>query len=126
MKEYQTQQRKRLLDFFAGHPDRQFAVEEISRAIDGVSISAIYRNIHDLLETGFVRRFQQDSSRKFLYQYFGENCAEHLHMKCSRCGTILHTDPKVLELLEKMVSQRNNFRLDKHNTILLGSCKACQ
>ena len=126
MKEYQTQQRRRLLDFFADHSDQQFSVEDIAQSLEGISMSAIYRNIHWLTEAGAVKRFQRDGSRCFLYQYFGEDCTKHLHLKCDKCGHILHMDSSISESLEKMLAESSHFNLDKCKTVLLGSCASCQ
>lgn len=126
MKEYQTEQRKRLFDFFAAHHDREFAVEDIAKAVTGISKSAIYRNINWLVETGSVNRSQRGGTRKFLYQYLGEDCVSHLHLRCDTCGNLLHMEAKALEQLEKVVSESCNFSLDKRKTVLLGSCGSCK
>lgn len=126
MKEYQTQQRKRLFDFFAEHPDREFSVEDIAKSVTGISKSAIYRNINWLVKTGAVNRIQRDGSRKFLYQYLSEACASHLHLRCDTCGNMLHMEADALEQLEKAVTESCDFRLDMRKTVLTGSCASCK
>lgn len=127
MKEYRTQQRRCLFEFLMDRRDRQFTVEEIAQSIKGVSISAIYRNINQLVSEGSVRRFQQEGSRKFLYQYLGGgDCTAHLHLKCEKCGSMFHLDTEFTEALVKLVNRGSYFNLDRSRTILYGACAACK
>lgn len=127
MREYLTEQRKRLISFFQENYDRQLTVEEIEQAIDGISVSAIYRNINHLVSEGVVRRFQQEGSRKFFYQYIGNgDCISHLHLKCYKCGNIFHMDTKAVEAIVKLVNENSNFYLDRSKTVLFGLCASCK
>lgn len=126
MKEYRTEQRRRLLAFLMDRRDRQFTVEEITQSVNGVSVSAIYRNVNQLVSEGSVKRFQREGSRKFLYQYLGGgDCTAHLHLKCEKCGSMFHLDAELTETLVKLVNRGCYFSLDKSRTILYGSCGAC-
>lgn len=127
LEKYQTEQRKRLLAFFAAHPDEQFAIDALERSIKGVSRSAIYRNVNQMAEEGVLRRFPQEGSRKFLYQYIGSRaCAEHFHLKCSACGSILHMDSEASKMLAEVINQHVDFELDQSKTLLFGCCAACK
>lgn len=127
MKSYQTAQRKQLFGFLVRHRDRQFTVEELAQQLEGVSLSAVYRNINRLVADGAVRRFEQEGSRKFLYQYLGDSsCTGHLHLKCEKCDSILHMDPQTVEALARVIRQSNGFDLDKGKSILFGSCSSCK
>lgn len=127
MQRYHTQQRKLLLAFFAKQADKQFTIDDLERSVEGVSISAIYRNINQMVEDGIVRRFQKESGRKFLYQYIGGRaCAQHLHLTCSGCGAILHMDQETSEMLIEAVSKSTDFKLDQSKTMLFGYCASCK
>jgi len=127
LREYLTEQRKRLVSFFQENYDRQLTVEEIEQTIDGISVSAIYRNINHLVSEGAVRRFQQEGSRKFFYQYIGNgDCISHLHLKCDKCGNIFHMDTKAVEAIVKLVNENSNFYLDRSKTVLFGLCASCK
>lgn len=126
MKVYQTAQRKRLFGFLVQNPDRQFTVEELAQQLEDISLSAVYRNINRLVADGMVRRFEQEGSRKSLYQYLGDSsCIGHLHLKCEQCESILHVDPQTMETLARAVRQSNGFVLDRGKSILFGSCASC-
>ncbi len=127
MRNYQTEQRKLLLAFFAEHPDRQFTIDVLESSIQGVSRSALYRNINQMEKEGLVQRFPKEGSRKFLYQYIGSReCAGHFHLKCGTCGSIFHMDNASSEALVVAVRKGSNFNLDQSKTMLIGYCSSCK
>lgn len=127
MKKYRTAQRERLAGFFCSNPDKQFTIEELQDNLSGISLSSIYRNINDMVKEGTIKRFQKDNLRSSGYQYIGESaCSEHLHLKCSRCGCIIHMDStSSLQILTEL-KNKTGFELDKSTTILHGSCSDCK
>lgn len=125
MREYKTKPRQLLYNFLEKNPHKQFTAEEIVSSLEAVSLSSVYRNISHMIKDGSVKRFQQKDKSGFLYQFVGEKCHEHLHLKCSNCGQILHIDENQTLELEEVVKNTFNFNLDKHSTILFGSCKEC-
>lgn len=127
MKGYKTAQRKLLFEFLSMHCDRQFTVDELAGEISGISVSAIYRNINQLIASGAVRRFEQQDSRKFLYQYVGGgDCCDNIHLKCEKCGVIFHMDKEATEALVCAVKKNGDFDLHRGKTVLPGSCKLCK
>lgn len=129
MKKYATQQRQMLLAFLKEHSDEQFSVEELFERLcpdEGISISAIYRNISQMAAEGSVQRFSKPGSRKFLYQYVGgEDCREHLHLKCEKCGQIFHMDDQSMQTLLLAAMRSDGFSIDTRKTVLYGLCKSC-
>ena len=127
MKEYETKQRKQLTYFFEENPDRQFTVEELVDAIKGVSVSTLYRNVNQMTQEGIVRRFQKNENRKFFYQYIGGGeCDGHLHLKCNKCGRILHADDEGARAIAAAVKSSFNFEVDQSATMMFGSCVLCK
>lgn len=126
MKTYQTEQRKILLDYFEKNLDMLFTIEELSNEVSGISKSAIYRNVNQLVEDGLLWRFQKDGSRKFQYQYVSNECENHLHIKCTVCGAVKHLDDDTSNLLQSKLADNDVFDLDIKKTTLLGSCKNCK
>ena len=127
MRDYETRQRRLLFDFFEKNGDKQFSIEELGALIAGVSQSAVYRNVNLMVKDGILRRFRQEGRRELLYQYIGRSvCNEHLHLKCSKCGLILHVDNESTNSLARQLRQNLQFELDKTATILFGDCEACK
>ena len=134
MAEYETKQRRILLDYLNAHPDRGFSVEEL---YDGLSAehaadivpgkSTIYRLIARLVSEGLVKRFAAGQGRQFAYQIVAcDACDAHLHLKCTACGGLYHMDHAVSERIMNEVLNRSDFSLDEKETVLFGVCRCCK
>ena len=134
MAEYDTKQRRILLDYLNAHPDRGFSVEEL---FDGLRAehatqevpgkSTIYRLIGKLVGEGLVKRFAEGNGRQFVYQLVAcSACDAHLHLKCTACGSLYHMDHAISEQIMREVLSRSDFSLDEKETVLFGICKGCK
>lgn len=133
MAEYETKQRRVLLDFLRAHPDRGFSVEELytelcrdcSEPVPGKS--TLYRLIPKLVSEGLVKRFSGEQGRQFAYQIVScDHCDAHLHLKCTACGGLYHMDHAVSERIMTEVLNRSDFSLDEKETVLFGVCRCCK
>lgn len=128
MAKYKTEQRKIMQELFSEHPHEIFSAKEIAELLAGqaVSISAIYRNLSELESAGLVRRCAKAGSREAFYQYTGtEDCKDHIHLMCKKCGKTIHMETEDTEALVQSASKYRNFTLDKTDSILYGLCEAC-
>lgn len=129
---YNTEQKKILLDFLIHHKDNSFTIEEIYEHLTSLSdtapgLSTLYRLMPKLVAEGKVKRFSGDKKRRFLYQIIGgEHCNTHLHMKCNKCGKILHMNEGVSKSLLEEIQNLSNFSVDRGKTILFGTCEECE
>ncbi|MEA4869408.1 hypothetical protein SDC9_119353 [bioreactor metagenome] len=134
MAEYETKQKRILLDFLRAHPDRGFSVEELYSALCEAGPieqvpgkSTIYRFIPKLVSEGLVKRFSGEHGRQFAYQIVScDHCDAHLHLKCTACGGLYHMDHAVSERIMNEVLSRSNFSLDEKETVLFGVCNGCK
>ena len=129
MPKYVTRQRKTLLDYLSAHADEQLSAQEIAAALaeDGVSLSAVYRNLAELETEGRLRRTARGSGREAVYQFIGaDECRGCLHLQCKRCGRTFHMDAAGAEQLKNVVEKTEGFALDKGDTVLYGVCEICR
>jgi len=129
MAPYNTKQRKILSDFLEKNADKQFTAEEISEALisEGISKSAVYRNLADLESEGKVHRIAKEGERKLYYQNTGAcECRDELHLSCKKCGKTIHMDHETAEKLIEGLEGLQSFSVDKHDTILYGTCGECR
>lgn len=134
MAEYETRQRRILLDFLNEHPDRGFSIEELHACLASAypsdqvpGKSTLYRLIAKLVSEGQVKRFSGENGRQFAYQIVAcEECDAHLHLKCTACGGLYHMDHAVSERIMREVLSRSDFALDEKETVLFGVCKCCK
>jgi Fur family ferric uptake transcriptional regulator len=124
-----TKQRKILLQFLSEHADESLFAEQIALALkeEGISVSAIYRNLADLEKEGKVRRTSKDGSRKVFFQYIGgEECRACIHLSCKKCGKTYHMDMSEADILIHHVAKQEKFAVDRSQTVLYGICGDCQ
>ena len=128
MKDYQTGQRKALLDFFAQNSTEAFSADQIVSLLgtEKVSRSAVYRNIDRMLQEGLLRKSQSPDGRKALYQYVDcrQDC-NRIHLQCGKCGRIFHMENASDEERLKSVLDSSGFHLDEQATMLHGTCRSC-
>ncbi len=128
MPQYATRQRKALLQYLQAHPDESFSARRIADALDaeGVSLSAVYRNLAALESQGMIRRTPKDGSNEVFYRFTqADACRQHLHLSCSQCGKTFHMDVPATESLVEQVAESTDFLIDRSNTVLYGVCGAC-
>ena len=128
MPKYQTKQRKALIGYLSSHTDSFVSAEQIAEGLagEGISKSAVYRNLAELESEGRLRRSGKPGSRTVFYQYSGaEECREKLHISCRECGKTCHLAQQTAEKLEKSIADNDGFLLDRSETVLYGLCKYC-
>jgi len=129
MKTYQTEQRKKLLEFLRSDPEHQFTIDIIAEHLSGEGMpgkSTVYRLMSKLVEEGCVRRFVSGNSRHFVYQIHEfEDCANHFHLKCIQCGKLVHLECKKGDELIAHIFKEHKFSVDSGKSVLYGICEDC-
>ena len=129
MPKYMTKQRKTLLQYLSLHADEKLSAKQIEADLsgEGISISAVYRNLSELEREGKIRRVNQSGSREVFYQYTdGAHCKECLHLSCEKCGKTYHMNTQGAAMLIENLAQSDEFTIDKTSTVLYGVCKDCR
>ena len=124
---YSTSQRKQLLAFLREHRDETFSAARITAYMEGVSRSAVYRNLAALEAEGQIRRVAGNGGKQICYRYIGaQECKDHLHLACSRCGAVMHMDHPATDTLIDSVMRDSGFAVDSAATVLYGVCGRCR
>ena len=129
MPKYMTKQRKALLNYLSMHADERLSAKQLEDALksEGISISAVYRNLSELEREDKVRRVNNSGSREVFYQYTdGAHCKDCLHLSCEKCGKTYHMNSAVAQTLIENLAQSDEFTIDKANTVLYGVCGDCR
>lgn len=130
MREYQTARRQLLLAFFQQHRTRKLTIDDLTRELAAeavISRSAIYRNLDKMTRDGLLTRTLEPTGRKALYQLsVCEQCCERVHLRCEKCGKVMHMENPADELRLATLLEQNGFELDEHATVLVGVCKDCK
>ncbi len=135
MGKYQTEQKKRLISYMREHKNRQFSAEQLSELLSQDIFaegkvpgkSTVYRLVSDLTKEGVLRRFPKNEGRGWLYQYHQmSDCCGHLHLKCNRCGKLLHLECGMSKELLTHIEKVHAFEVDNNATVLYGLCASCK
>lgn len=123
---YKTKQRELIAGYFKKNTDRQFSINDISdRFSESIGKSTVYREVSRLAEEGVVRKYP-DSEGGFWYQYAGEHCHEHFHLRCISCGRIVHLDCHLMNDVCRHINSEHDFEIDMSRTVLYGVCGKCK
>jgi Fur family ferric uptake transcriptional regulator len=133
MATYKTEQKKELIKFLTDNKDKAFTIDEICRGMEACSNctppgrSTIYRLIPKLLEENIIRQFTREESLKTVYQIVGgEQCREHLHLKCTVCQNIFHMGADSSQTLLNLIKAWDGFEMNMSKTIIFGVCRNCK
>ena len=129
MAKYRTEQRARLLALFSEHPHEAYCARQIAAALagEGISLSAVYRNLAEMEASGSLQKLSRAGSREAYYRYLGKaECRGHLHLSCKKCGKVVHLDREAMEPLLQNAAKDRDFVVDCSDSVLVGVCGACR
>lgn len=129
--QYKTKQRTVILSCLRSNKEKALTVDEICEKLreTGVSVgrTTVYRYLDSLLESGSVRKFLEQKGKSATFQYVESSdcCLEHLHIKCTSCGKLVHLSCDFLNEVCSHIMLHHNFRVDNSKTTILGLCDNC-
>lgn len=129
---YATASRKRILDFLKKNMERTVTVADIAVYLkecgNEVNITTIYRYLDKLAGEGTVMKYVAEKGGKAVYQYVeqGHHCDEHLHIKCVKCGCMVHLECDFMDEIAEHILHDHGFALQCKNSILYGTCEKCR
>lgn len=128
--EYNTRQRAIILDFLrenSAHVSARDIIEHLAQQGLKVSVATVYRTLDKLCSLGLVRKFVIDERSGACYQYVsGMECEEHFHLKCIKCGKLIHMDCNFLAEMEEHILRDHGFVVSSGKTVIYGTCAECE
>ncbi|OQB22776.1 MAG: Ferric uptake regulation protein [Firmicutes bacterium ADurb.Bin182] len=127
---YETEPRSRMADYLKNNSDKHFTVDDLTESLCAqgrrVGRTTVYRNLERLVREGSVQRFDTPGAPA-CYQYVsGNGCAEHHHLHCTSCGTLIHVDCDYMDELKEHIKSEHGFAVDAGRTVLYGLCEKCR
>lgn len=128
---YHTDQKNMIFRYFERNNDRQISAseikEELAVANQKIGLATIYRHLDSLEKQGVIRKFADESGKKSCWQYAGgnENCSSHYHLKCEKCGKIIHLDCGFVSDIDAHILTEHQFTMDRTKTVFYGTCAGC-
>ena len=129
---YKTRQQELLLSCFKAMQNRHFTAEDVHAYFleqdISIGIATIYRQIEKFVAQGIVQKYFLGEQNAACFEYLGEDChkdVSHFHLKCEKCGTLIHLECHDLEKLGSHLMAEHGFTLDPFRTVFYGLCKNC-
>lgn len=129
-KTYKTKQRSKVLDCLIQNKNKHMTAEDIVAYLKehgaAVGKATVYRTLEKLLSEGNVRKYICEEGKSACFQYVEDNsCNSHFHLKCVKCGKLIHLECDYLSDLEKHIFEHHKFTVDNTKTVLYGICGDC-
>ncbi|MBP3542657.1 MAG: transcriptional repressor [Lachnospiraceae bacterium] len=131
-KGYRTRQREAILEFLKRSGSHHVSIEEVLEHLkaegEKVGRTTIYRYMEKLTEEGTLRKYFIEEGVGACYQYVdsAQGCHEHFHLKCLKCGKLLHVECDYLNKVGEHIGEHHGFVVDNTKTVLYGVCKDCK
>jgi Fur family peroxide stress response transcriptional regulator len=110
----------RYLEGNRAHPTAEQVYDEVRRTLPGISLTTVYKILHELVELGEVGRLDLgDGAARF-----DPNTERHIHARCRLCGTILDLTPDLAPV--SLPVEADGFRVRDYHLLLDGECAACR
>ena len=130
--EYKTNSRTRIMEYLQLNKDRTVSAADIESHLtdenNPVNKTTIYRYLDKLEADGNIIKYASEKGDKTTYQYVEREhkCDEHLHLKCTGCGAIIHLDCVFMDEIAEHVKKDHGFRIQCKNSVVYGLCDRCQ
>lgn len=130
-KTYKTRQRLQVLNCLIDNKANHLTADEIAVILkqQGAEVgkTTVYRALEKLLEEGSIRKYISEEGKSACFQYVddSEECRRHFHLKCVKCGRLIHLECDYLSDLETHIFEHHKFTVDNTKTVLYGVCGDC-
>ena len=121
---FTTQQRDMVRYVFSKHNhfDADELFDEMKRENFPLSRATVYRILKKLVDAGLLRQINLGKRTVYEHDY---GYAQHDHLYCEQCGTMIEFQDAQIEQLMRDVCQQHQFQFLGHSFIIRGVCSTC-
>lgn len=128
---YSTRARRAILDFLESRGENTASAADIIKYLNGkntaVNPATVYRCLNRLSAERQVLKLTEENTQKSVYRFIGgeRNCDEHIHIKCIRCGKVMHLECGFMQDIKEHLLKSHGFALRCEGSVLYGICGEC-
>jgi len=120
-----TPQRRAVIDALSGdtsHPTAEEVARRVSSAMPGVSLSTVYKVLHELSDLGLIRPVESHGAMRF-----DPDSRDHIHVICDDCGRVddAPLPPEAAETISRSAGVRSEA-VSRVDVVVHGVCAACR
>ena len=129
---YKTRQRELLLSYLQENPYRHFTAADICEHFRSgeqrIGTTTVYRQLEKLVSEGRVKKYQFEEGDSACFEYVGSEEQEVLcyHLKCEKCGVLIHLNCREITMFEQHITEHHGFLIDPRRTVFYGICENCR
>ena len=127
--EYTTKQRDAILTFLKennAHTTASDILFHLREQGYKVSSATVYRTLEKFEAEGVVKKMIIGQGTGACYQFAdGDECANHFHLKCIKCGKLIHLSCEFMHEMESHIFSDHGFTVSSGRTIIYGVCQEC-
>ena len=102
------------------HPTADQIYEKVRRAMPGISLGTVYRNLQKLVAEKKLKVLAMGRTQRF-----DPMAARHDHFICERCNRVTDIVVKAGDKISLPPLPRPGFKVTSHQVALYGICKNC-
>ena len=96
---------------------------EVRRQAVGLNVSTVYRTLELLEQVGLVTHTHLGHGA---HRYHLATEAQHIHLVCRHCGSIIELDPTAVSSLVAALDRDYGFETDVGHLTVFGTCARCR
>jgi Fur family ferric uptake transcriptional regulator len=126
-----TTQRRTVLEVFLTHPGEHLSAEDVygllrDQSMD-IGLATVYRSLELLAELGILQKMEfGDGCSRYEVGTMSPDEHQHHHLICLKCGKVMEFSDDLLDVLEKEVAEKSEFRIVDHQVKFFGYGRDCQ
>lgn len=131
-KSYNTKQKTAIIREIKNMGDGHFTVDGLCKILvekgETVGRTTVYRCLEKLSAEGFLRKYTAQAGESVCYQYVSEkrDCHEHFHLKCEKCGSLIHMECEQMHSFSEHIKGHHGFSVNPFKTVIYGTCEVCK
>lgn len=118
-----TVQRRAVIEELVGdesHPTTDELSRRLAERVPGMSLSTVYKVLHELVELGLVRQVDASGVMRF-----DPNGADHVHVVCDACGDIYDAELPAEAVTAIKGAAPSGVAISRLEIVARGTCPHC-
>jgi len=123
-----TVPRIKILRIMQQSDQRHMSAEDVYKVLlqqgEEIGLATVYRVLTQFEGAGLVCRHHFDSGQSSVFEL--NRGSHHDHLVCLRCGTVVEFVEEEIEQRQRLIAERNGFKIEDHSLVIYGLCPACR
>lgn len=125
-----TPQRRAIVEILLKNNSEHLSSEEIYDLVrvdcPEIGLATVYRTMQLLDEVGVISKLNlDDGCIRYELDLDKDDCHNHHHLICKKCGKIMEVKEDLLDSIEKQIQEIYKFNIVDHDVKFYGTCEEC-